>query len=142
MPKKPVCLVIMPFGPSQNHDKEYWDNHFKSFIKPAIEQAANGQRRLGYEARRADFAGGSIPNDVLKNLLVDADVVLADLTDVSPNVMYELGIRHSVRGQTIMIIEKGQNPPFYFNHYRAIPYSADSPEDMHHFQQAIEQRLL
>jgi hypothetical protein len=142
MPTKPVCLVIMPFGPSQNHDKEYWDNHFKSFIKPAIEKAANGQQRLGYEARRADFAGGSIPNDVLKNLLVDAAVVLADLTDASPNVMYELGIRHSVRGQTIMIIEKGQDLPFYFNHYRAISYSTGKPADVHNFQLAIEQRLL
>jgi hypothetical protein len=142
MPTKLVCLVIMPFGQSQHHDREYWENHFKNFIKPAIENAANGQQRLGYEARRADFAGGSIPNDVLKNLLVDADVVLADLTDTSPNVMYELGIRHSVRGQTIMIIEQGQDLPFYFNHYRAISYSTGRPADMHSFQLAIEQRLL
>jgi hypothetical protein len=139
MSEKPVCLVIMPFGSSGSHDKEYWDNHFARVIKPAIERATDGHTVLGYEAIRADSKNGDISDDVLQSLL-NADVVVAVLTDISLNVMYELGIRHSVRGRTIMIIEKGLEStiPFYLRNYRAISYS---PTDMHDFQVTIEQQL-
>jgi hypothetical protein len=139
MSEKSVCLVIMPFGSNSNHTKEDWDDLFTRFIKPAIERATDGHTRLGYEAIRADSKSGDISDDVLQSLL-NADVVVAVLTDTSLNVMYELGIRHSVRGRTIMIIEKGQEStiPFYLRNYRTIPYST---ADMHDFQVAIEQQL-
>jgi hypothetical protein len=139
MLEKSACLVIMPFGSSGSHDKEYWDNHFARVIKPAVERATDGHKLLGYEAIRADSKNGDISDDVLQSLL-NADVVVAVLTDISLNVMYELGIRHSVRGRTIMIIEKGHEStiPFYLRNYRAITYSI---EDMHDFQVTIEQQL-
>lgn len=141
----PICFVIMPFGQTTTkHTKEYWDDHFERFIKPAIEKASDGQKSLEYRARRADSAGGEISDDVFNNLLREADVVLADLTDANPNVMYELGIRHAVQNHTIMIVEKGQERaiPFYFQPYRAIPYSVTNSRDTNDFNHKIQQRLL
>lgn len=50
-------------------------------------------------------------NDQIFTYLRDADVVIADLSHANPNVMYELGLRHSRPGKiTIQIGEYGQLP--------------------------------
>jgi hypothetical protein len=141
----PTCFVIMPFSKtSEEHTKEHWDDHFTRILKPAIEMASDGPKHLGYQAKRSDTAGGAIDDDVFDYLLQKADIVLADLTDTSPNVMYELGIRHSLYDRTIMIIEKNQEAsiPFYLKNYRIIPYSVEHGRDIHNFNQLIQQRLL
>jgi hypothetical protein len=140
-----TCFVIMPFGQtSAMHTEDYWNAHFTRILKPAIEMASDGPKRLGYQAKRSDSAGGAIDDDVFDHLLQKADIVLADLTDTSPNVMYELGIRHCLRDRTIMIIEKDQEAkiPFYLKNYRTIPYSVAQGRDIHDFNQLIQQRLL
>ena len=141
MPKR-TCFVIMPFGKTtEKHTEEYWNAHFKDFIKPAIEEAMDDNHRLGYQARLANPPGGAIIDDVLANLQ-EADVVLADLTDFSPNVVYEIGIRHTLRDRTIMILEEGQEIPFYFKTYKIIPYSTIGAQAWRKFKDTIERRLL
>jgi hypothetical protein len=44
--------------------------------------------------------------------IVDAELVVADLTELNPNVFYELGIRHSAQGKTIHIAKTGTTLPF------------------------------
>jgi hypothetical protein len=138
----PTCFVIMPLGQTtQTHTKEYWSEHFEFFIKPAIEGASDGKRLLGYKAELSDPAGGGIIGDVFRNLQ-EADVVLADLTDFNPNVVYELGIRHCLRDRTIMILEAGLPIPFYFQNYKVIQYSKEMPRDTVHFRESIQRRLF
>lgn len=139
----PACFVIMPFGQtSPKHTEEYWRNHFDRFIKPAIDRATVNNELLGYKAIIVRGERGQIPTNVF-NHLQSADVVLADLTDANPNVLYELGIRHTMGGHTILIIEKDPNQriPFYFQNYNVITYSRDSIDDFAEFQNEIEQRL-
>ncbi|MDN3309572.1 hypothetical protein QWJ90_01370 [Microbacterium oryzae] len=53
---------------------------------------------------------GEIPDQIF-TYLRDADVVIADLSHANPNVMYELGLRHSRAGKiTIQVGEYGQLP--------------------------------
>lgn len=69
--------------------------------------------------------------DNQQNILADiispiynADIVLADLTGLNPNVMYELGIAHSFNKKTIMITrDKLNSLPFDLKQYRAKDYS-------------------
>ena len=69
--------------------------------------------------------------DNQQNILADiippiysADIVLADLTGLNPNVMYELGIAHSFNKKTIMITrDELSNLPFDLKQYRAKDYS-------------------
>src|SRR5947209_6226303 len=141
MPKR-TCFVIMPFGKTTDkHTEEYLSEHFKDFIKPAIEEAMDDNHRLGYQARLSNPPGGAIIEDVLANLQ-EADVVLADLTDFSPNVVYEIGIRHTLRDRTIMILEEGQEIPFYFKTYKIISYSNVGAQEWRKFKDTIERRLL
>lgn len=111
------------------------------FIKPAVDEATDGKKLLGFQAERANPSGGSINEAVFKKLQ-EADVVLADLTDYNPNVMYEVGISHCLCDRTIMILEKGQEIPFYFKNYKVISYSDTTSKDRHTFKEDIQRRLL
>lgn len=56
--------------------------------------------------------------------IYDSDIILADLTGLNPNVMYELGIAHSFNKKTIMITrDKLSSLPFDLKQYRAKDYS-------------------
>lgn len=60
---------------------------------------------------RADmiYEAGEIPEQVFRHLR-DDPVVIADLTEGNPNVMYELGMRHTLNKLTIQISERGKRP--------------------------------
>ena len=105
----------MPFSETtKRHTQKYWDDFFYKFVKPAVE-------KFGYSCNRSKAYPSNIIKDILNELL-EADLVLAILTDFNANVWYELGIRHALKKGTIMMIEDGQNPPFDISHYGVIKY--------------------
>lgn len=135
MPKR--CFVIMPFSETtEEHPASYWDNFFSKFVKPSIEG-------LGYSCGRSKAQPSNIIKDILKEL-IDADLVLAVLTDFNANVWYELGIRHTLSKGTIMVIEEGQKLPFDISQYGVIKYedtilgASDFEEKLRSFIQKIE----
>ena len=53
-----------------------------------------------------------------------AQVVICDLTDRNPNVMYETGISHALGREVIIIAQDIQNDvPFDLKHLRVIGYN-------------------
>jgi hypothetical protein len=60
------------------------------------------------------------------NELYYSHIVLAVLTDYNPNVLYELGTRHSLKRGTIMMLQKGQKIPFDIAQYGVIYYGLES----------------
>jgi hypothetical protein len=86
-------------------------------IKPAVEAA-------GLEPWRADRRGGAgwIHRRMIRDL-VAADVAIADITSLNPNVFYELGVRHALRRQvTIMVRKSGTQIPFNVRDFPVIDY--------------------
>jgi hypothetical protein len=79
-----------------------------SVIKPVLETA-----EFHYRVKRADEDAdpGMIGNQMITDI-INADLVVADLTDLNPNAFYELGIRHSAQGKTIHIAREGTTLPF------------------------------
>ena len=131
------CFVIMPFSATtEKHTESYWNNFFFKFVKPSIE-------KLGYSCSRSKAQPSNIIKDILKELL-DADLVLAVLTDFNANVWYELGSRHALRKGTIMMIEEGQKLPFDISQYGVIKYedtiagTSDFEEKLRSFIENIE----
>ncbi len=109
------CFVIMPFLKTKGkHTDKYWDAFFSDFIKPAVEN-------LGYTCKRSSAQPGNIMKAIV-NDLVNSDLVLAVLTDYNPNVLYELGTRHSLKHGTIMMLQRGQNIPFDIAQYGVLFY--------------------
>jgi hypothetical protein len=68
---------------------------------------------------------GSITEDIIR-LLDEADLVIADLTGRNPNVVYELGVRHTINKPTIQTTDKGQDLPFDLVGERTIFFKRDS----------------
>jgi tetratricopeptide (TPR) repeat protein len=74
------------------------DKSYKYIIKPAAEAA-------GYECVRADEIqhSGNI-NVPMYEQLLNADVVIADVSTYNPNAFYELGVRHALKPYTTITI--------------------------------------
>ena len=111
------CFVAMPyaddFGPT-----------YLEAVQPAI-------RACGFREVRADqleVTGNAL--DILRQGILFCDVLIADISEGNPNVMYELGLAHAQNKPTILICrvnDHGELPklPFDVSHERVIGYDAD-----------------
>lgn len=83
----PVCFVIMPFvEKTEEYPTGFFQEVYQSLIVPAVEAA-------GFIVRTAKRQGSDVIQATIINELLDADLVLADLTEHNPNVLFELGMR-------------------------------------------------
>lgn len=116
-PEQPLlkAFVLMPF------DSEF-DKIFKDLIKPALEEA-------DYGVQRADsiINQQNILKDIMRGI-AEADLVVADLTSLNPNVFYELGISHAMKKQTVLLTQSIEEVPFDLRSYRIITYSVHFDE--------------
>lgn len=114
MEQKKICFVVMGFGVKTDHSTGRnldLDKTYANIIKPAVEEA-------GLKCLRADEIrhSGIIDLPMYKYLL-NADVVIADLSTYNPNAFYELGVRHALRPyKTIAIAEYELKYPFDISH--------------------------
>ena len=97
----PTCFVVMGFGKKTDYPTGRvldLDKSYKYIIKPAAEAAA-------YECVRADEIqhSGNI-NVPMYQQLLNADVVIADVSTYNPNAFYELGVRHALKPYTTITI--------------------------------------
>ena len=117
--KKPFIFVITPIGKPGTPLYNKYDAIFKTMIKPAVHKVMPG-----FKIIRADqiAKSGSFVEDIIE-CLENADIVIANLTDLNPNVCYELGIRHAfTKRTTIMITEDIKSLPSDLRGYRTIEY--------------------
>lgn len=110
------CFVVMGFGKKTDFETGRvldLDQSYLNLIKPAVEAA-------GLKCIRADEIVHSGLIDVpMYELLLKADVVVADLSTSNRNAVYELGVRHALRPYTTVIIAEEQmmkSPFFDLNH--------------------------
>jgi hypothetical protein len=102
----PCCFVIAPIGGKETEVRKRSDQILEHIIRPVVSS-------YGYSALRADEMPkpGLITSQVIEQL-IEAPLVIADLTDHNPNVFYELAIRHAFRRPVIQLIDADQMPPF------------------------------
>lgn len=94
---KKKCYVIMPFSDLGGITEYQWTEIYTQLFKPAVEEA-----RLGYTCERSELRNGAFTKDIVQNLK-HAYVVLADITHLNANVMWELGVRHALSKRSIMV---------------------------------------
>jgi hypothetical protein len=113
---KPLCFVIGPIGKAGSETRKHSDLLLHAVIKHVLEAV-----EFSFQVKRADedTDPGMIGDRVILDLR-DADLVVADLTDLNPNAFYELGIRHSTLKPTIHVAKAGTLLPFDNVSHRAI----------------------
>ncbi len=119
-----TCFVIIGFGtkpdlrssPIREIDL---DKTFKNIVQPAFKE-------MGFDCFRAleKNTTGSI-DKVMYHWIYKADIVVADISTLNPNVMYELGVRHALKPYSTIIISESQQMkelPFDINHNVILKY--------------------
>jgi tetratricopeptide (TPR) repeat protein len=95
------CFVVMGFGEKtdfQQQKKFDLDKSYRIIIKKAVEEA-------GLECIRADdIVHSGIIDKPMYQMLLQADLVVADLSTSNANAIYELGVRHALRPNTTIVI--------------------------------------
>lgn len=134
------CFVIGPIGnkfaPIGDPGRQIYEDSLQVFEE--VIQAAC--QKVGIDPVRADqiAVAGEITEQVFRHLLED-DVVIADVSNGNPNVMYELGLRHTTGRLTIQIGEFGQLP-FDITAIRTIQFSR-SPRGLIDARNELERAL-
>jgi hypothetical protein len=100
-------FVIMPF--EEKHSKALW-----KIIR-------NVCQKHGLVAHRADTS--VYPNPIVADILEEierAEIIIADLTGMNPNVLYEIGMAHVRCESVILVCKKRQKLPFDLASIRCI----------------------
>jgi nucleoside 2-deoxyribosyltransferase len=122
MANKKKGFVIMPFRKETETDRNL-QRMYQLAIKPALELE-------GYECIRADeIQEQGLVLEHIVQAIDSADVVIADLTNDNPNVMYELGLAHARSKPVIMIAQNPEKAPFDLKAYRIVKYGTNLGED-------------
>jgi hypothetical protein len=114
-------FVIMPFS-------ETWSDGTYAFIRRAVK--AVGIPADDIHLYRADeIASPGQISDQIKDAIENARVVIADITNVNPNVMWELGYADG-KGKAIVVLNQDPgSSPFDMTDRRQVAYNASPTED-------------
>jgi hypothetical protein len=108
-PGKPHCFVIMPFSTSL------------AFVYEVIKEVVT---REGIECLRADESAVAQPIvEEVKDQIMNADLVIADITGRNPNVYYEAGFAHALGKKVILIAQSEADLAFDLRGIRTVLYA-------------------
>ena len=129
------CFVISPIGDAESETRKRSDQVFKHIIIPSVS-------KHNYKPIRADHISepGIITTQVIQ-YIVDAPLVIADLTERNPNVFYELAIRHAIKKPFIQIIKKGEQIPFDVAATRIIHFDIQDLDSVDQAKSDIENQM-
>lgn len=118
MTKRKRCFIITPIGSENSETREKAEGVIEA-IAPVIEEFD-----FSLDIPHRMPKPGSITQQILECIL-NNDLVIANLTELNPNVMYELAVRHASAKPVVTIAENGTKLPFDITTERAIFYSND-----------------
>lgn len=102
-------FMIMPFAPE-------FQSLYRDYIRPVV-------TTFGLEIKRADdfFSHRNIMDEIWTGIATSSFVV-ADCTGRNPNVLYELGVAHTLGKPTILLSQEMHDLPFDVQGRRVILY--------------------
>jgi hypothetical protein len=106
---KPYVFVVMPFD-------EKFEDIYHFGIRQAIQNA-------GMVCKRADeiLHTGNIIERIEAQISL-ADIIVADTTDLNPNVFYEIGIAHTLGKPVVLLVQDAEQIPFDLRNQNHIVY--------------------
>jgi hypothetical protein len=137
MADKKLCFVIGPIGSHKSDDRIHADKLLKLIIKPTFKTHFGD-----FNVVRADTISlpGMIDSQVISHV-IDADLVVADLTARNANAFYELGIRHLMQKPVIHLYRRGEPIPFDVQPYRAIEFAYEEKMEIRDAKVALRKAI-
>lgn len=117
--KKKCCFIVTPLGEEKSETRRRADGVIEAVLRPVLKSL-----EIEMITPHGISSPGSIPQQVIQNIL-NCELVIANLTELNPNVMYELAVRHAKGTPVICIAEYGTKLPFDISSERTIFYNND-----------------
>lgn len=116
-----TAFIIMPFVEKGQSPRP--PGYFQEVLKSLVTPAANA---AGFAVETANQHGSDVIQSTIINKLLAANLVIADLTDHNPNVLFELGVRLAKELPVALVKAEGTGPIFDVdNMMRVRTYSAN-----------------
>ena len=93
---KKKCFIITPISNKDSDIRKEIESIIDNAIEPAIGE------KFDIKVAHREFQLGSIIDGIIK-MIYEADLIIANVTDLNPNVIYELGLAHGICKPVIII---------------------------------------
>jgi len=115
-----VCFVVMGFGKKTDYESGRTldlDATYEAIIKPAAEST-------NFRCIRADeIMHSGIIDTPMYEMLLRAELVVADISTGNVNAVYELGVRHALRPNSTIIMSEDKGRLYFdLNHVSTFRY--------------------
>jgi hypothetical protein len=113
-PTTKTCFIATPIGPDVSDVRKSADGLLQEVLAPEL-------RSLGFVVvvPHELSTPGSITGQIVEHL-IDATLVVVNLTGLNPNVMYELAVRHATKKPVVIVAEESTKLPFDVSDQRTI----------------------
>ena len=120
---KKSLFFVTPIGEPNSPVRTQCDQVMRHLLEPVLSRE--------FDIVRADLVDD--PGDINKDIIIrlhQSDLVIADLTDLNPNVMWEVGLRHAFNKPIVTICRSDQSFPFDLSAHRHIRYDLSDPDEL------------
>ncbi len=126
------CFVVSPIGASGSEVRKNADQVLKHLIRKALAD--------DYDISRGDHDAnpGSITAQIVESIL-EADLVVADLSGFNPNVYYEVAMAHGYERPTVHLQRADEEPAFDLKDMRLVQYDLTDLDDVERAQKQLRE---
>jgi len=126
------CFVISPIGEKGSPERGTADKVLKHLVRKSLSSE--------FDISRADenLNPGAISPTMIASIL-EADLVIADLSGLNPNVFYELAIAHGYNKPTVHLQRSGEAAPFDIKDMRIVRYDVSDPDELEENQKLLRE---